>query len=55
LLLVQLAIEKSRAIKEDLAIVFVDIEKAYDRVCRPKLWRALKEELGMTSKTIAQI
>lgn len=32
---------------ERLWLCFVDLEKAYDRICRSHMWRVFEEELGM--------
>ena len=39
---------------EDLIMAFLDLEKAYDSVCRRKVWYAL-ERKGVGSETISRV
>ena len=39
----RMIVEKFREKKKDLYMCFMDLEKAYDRVCREKMWLVLEE------------
>jgi hypothetical protein len=49
--IVRQMIEKYRAVKKELHLVFVDIEKAFDRVPRELLWKVLAKK-GVSSKYV---
>ena len=36
-------VEKYREKRKELHVAFMDLEKAYDKVCREELWRVLHE------------
>ena len=36
-------VEKYREKRKELHVAFIDLEKAYDKVCREVLWRVLHE------------
>ena len=36
-------VEKNREKRKELHVAFMDLEKAYDKVCREALWRVLHE------------
>ena len=44
-------IEKHREMKKELHLVFIDLEKAYDRVPRQEVWRCLREQ-GVPEKYV---
>ena len=44
-------IEKHREIQKELHLVFIDPEKAYDRVPRQEVWRCLREQ-GVPEKYV---
>lgn len=41
--------------KSQLGIVFVDLQKAYDTVCRVKLWDTLIDTLGIPEDLVSII
>ncbi|VFR02502.1 unnamed protein product [Cuscuta campestris] len=47
--------EEYRARKKDLHIVFIDLEKAYDRVPREVLWRCLEAIKDMYDKAMTRV
>ena len=44
-------IEKHREMQKELHLVFIDLEKAYDRVPRQEVWRCLREQ-GVPEKYV---
>ena len=38
-----------------MAMCFVDLQKAYDSVCREKLWHAMVQELGVPEDLVLLI
>ena len=44
-------IEKHREMHKELHLVFIDLEKAYDRVPRQEVWRCLREQ-GVPEKYV---
>ena len=44
-------IEKHRELQKELHLVFIDLEKAYDRVPRQEVWRCLREQ-GVPEKYV---
>ena len=46
-LILQTVLQYSTRAKKPLGIVYVDLQKAYDRVCRVKLWDCLVSELDV--------
>ena len=36
-------VEKNKEKKKELYVAFMDLEKAYDKVCKEDLWRVLHE------------
>ena len=43
--------EKQRELHKELHMVFIDQEKAYDRVSRQEVWRCLREQ-GVPEKSV---
>ena len=48
---VRQVIEKYREMQKELYLVFIDLEKAYDRVSRQEVWRCLREQ-GVPEKYV---
>ena len=44
-------IEKHREMQKELHLVFIDLEKAYDRAPRQEVWRCLREQ-GVPEKYV---
>ena len=47
-------IEKHREMQKKLHLVFIDLEKAYDRVPRQEFWRCLREQ-GVREKYVCLV
>ena len=47
-------LEKHRGMQKELHMVFIDLEKAYDRVPRQEVWRCLMEN-GVSEKDVRPV
>ncbi len=54
-LILQQLIQYANVTKSQLGIVFVDLQKAYDTVCRVKLWDTLIDTLGIPEDLVSII